>query len=331
MEILEAYCVELDDVVDIYDAQNAYFDLPESSRYRFTFRCSDDECRRVKNPLVSGVNYHRLAEETEKYRQPHFRAPAANEHLPTCIWYEPNSGAVSSASATDEKSRVERAKKTDVIDVFQPGKSDTITRAGGQLKPAVAPTPSRAAHASEATGSVASKARGGYNKTSKLERFIDCWLQFEGEELKVHEVAIEGKTLSYRNAVTNPAWIKQEHNGQRVLYGAANISLWPAENPTYLYLNFRDDCEQFDGNLGSKSLTIQLPLARIRQHRGGTVMLSKLQQVQLPDHYLKVYCWGEIKPRERRPGYVVEIESLNNLVLKPVEKKSLRRKDAPVE
>lgn len=203
-----------------------------------------------------------------------------------------------------------------------------MTRAGGQPKPAGAPAPASATHASEARGEAATKARGGYNKTPKLERFIDCWLQFEGDELKVHEVTIEGKTLSYRNAVTNPAWIKQEHNGQRVLYGAANISLWPAEKPTYLYLNFRDDCEQFDGNLGSKSLTIQLPLARIRQHRGGTVMLSKLQQAQLPDHYLKVYCWGKIRPRERRPGYVVEIKSLNNLVLKPVEKKSARRKDA---
>ena len=45
MEILEAYCVELDEVVDIYDAQNAYFDL--SVQKRFTLRCLDEECRRV--------------------------------------------------------------------------------------------------------------------------------------------------------------------------------------------------------------------------------------------------------------------------------------------
>ncbi|MDN2701225.1 hypothetical protein O0881_04345 [Janthinobacterium sp. SUN100] len=30
MEILQAYCVELDDTVDIYEAQSAYFDTPRA-------------------------------------------------------------------------------------------------------------------------------------------------------------------------------------------------------------------------------------------------------------------------------------------------------------
>lgn len=222
---------------------------------------------------------------------------------------------------------MERAKRTDVLDIFQPAKSDTVARADGKSKPADATTPMDAADPGKDKGGASSKGSGGYSRTSRLERFIDCWLQFQGDELKAHEVAIEGKTLSYRNAVTNPAWIKPEHNGQRILYGLADIRFWPAEKPTQLYLNFRDDCEQFEDNLGKKSLTIQVPLARIRQHRGGNVMLSKLEQAQRPDHYLKVYCWGTIKPRERSAGYVVEIASLNNLVLKPVEKKSSNKKD----
>lgn len=323
MEILEAYCIELGEVVDIYDAQNAYFDLPEGRRKRFTFRCSDEECRRIKNPLVSGVNYDKLAEETEKYRQQHFRAPPANEHLSTCIWHDSDAetSAINS-SIDDEKSRVERAKKTNVIDVFQPGRSDTLKQIGGQAKTADETTGPDKAHADKANDHATNKTSGGYNKTPRLERFIDCWLQFKGDELKTHEVTIEGKTLSYRSAVTNPTWIREEHNSQRILYGAADISLWPAENPTQLYLNFRDDCKQFAGNLGSKSLTIHLPLARIHKHRGANVLLSKLKQAQRSDHYLKVYCWGTIKPRESRPGYIVDIVSLNNLVLKPVEKKS---------
>lgn len=326
MEILEAWCVELGEVVDIYDAQNAYFDLPEKNRKRFTFRCSDEQCRRTKNPLVSGVNYHKLAEETDKFLQPHFRRPAANEHLTSCIWYESaGEKAVPGSLDGDGKSRVARAKKTDVLDIFQPAKSDTVMRAGGQSKPADAAAPAGVAHANETNDGTTRETGGGHSKTSRLERFIDCWLQFEGDDLKVHEVVIEGKTLSYRTAVTNPTWIRQEHNGQRILYGAADIKFWPAAKPTHLYLNFRDQCEQFEGNLGSKSLAIQLPLGRIRQHRGGNVMLSKLTQAQRSDHYLKVYCWGMIKPWKRRPGYVVEIVSLNNLVLKPIEKKSRGR------
>src|SRR6185437_14347728 len=88
MEILEAYCFELNRAVDIYDAQKAFFALPENQRKRFKFGCSDDACRAEKKPLVSGVNYDKLSEETEKYRQLHFRAPAGHPHLDTCVWVQ---------------------------------------------------------------------------------------------------------------------------------------------------------------------------------------------------------------------------------------------------
>lgn len=202
MEILEAWCVELGEVVDIYDAQNAYFDLPEKNRKRFTFGCSDEQCRRTKNPLVSGVNYHNLAEETDKFLQPHFRRPAANEHLTSCIWYESaGEKAVPGSLDGDGKSRVARAKKTDVLDIFQPAKSYAVMRAGGQSKPADAAAPAGVAHANETNDSTTRKTGGGYSKTSRLERFIDCWLQFEGDDLKVHEVAaiVESDFLAYFN------------------------------------------------------------------------------------------------------------------------------------
>ena len=51
-------------------------------------------------------------------------------------------------------------------------------------------------------------------------------------------------------------------------------------------------------------------------------MLNKLTQAQQPDYYLKIYCWGMIKAKDERPGYRIEIASLNNLVLKPVAKKT---------
>lgn len=328
MEILEAYCVEMDEVMDIYDAQNAYFDLPEDRRKRFTFRCSDLECRRQKNPLVSGVNYHRLAEETDKYRQPHFRAPVANEHLDSCIWND-SSGPITSADASPDESapRVERAKKTNVVDVFRPGKSDTLKSSSGNRNAMSGGTAHEAALTDDQQATDKKTARTGYSSTSRLERFIDCWLQFQGDELKQHEVVIEGATMTYRQAVTNPVWLKQEHNCRRILYGAVRISYWPQVNPTRVYLNFRDECEKFEGHNGSKSLTIDIPLTRINQHRGGAVMLNKLSQAQQANYYLKVYCWGEIKENKDRPGYTVDIASLSNLVLKPVEKKSSPRGD----
>lgn len=323
MEILQAYCVELDEIVDIYEAQCAYFDNPPSSRKRFTFHCSDEECRRLKNPLVSGVNYHRLAEETEKYRQPHFRAPKANAHLETCIWSEEKNGLSLAEPTTDEsQQRVARAKKTNVVDIFRPAEYDTLSGSPEERNSDTSILTPVATTTDQATQRERNRIRDGYGSTSRLERFIDCWLQFDADQLKVHQVAISGKTLSYRQAVTNPAWITEEQNGHRILYGAARISLWPPAKPTRLYLNFLDDCEQFPAHLGNQSLDIDLPLARINQHRGGAVMLHKLTQAQQPDYYLKVYCWGMIKAKDKRPGYRIEIVSLNNLVLKPVAKKN---------
>ena len=74
MEILEAYCEALGRVVEIYEAQEEYFAQPEGSRHSFRFRCSDAACRAEKNPLVVGVSYHKDADESDKYQQPHFRS-----------------------------------------------------------------------------------------------------------------------------------------------------------------------------------------------------------------------------------------------------------------
>lgn len=69
------------------------------------------------------------------------------------------------------------------------------------------------------------------------------------------------------------------------------------------------------GNLNS----IDLP--RIRAYSGGALLLEKIKQAQTPGHYLRVYCWGTIKARDQRPGYIMDIPSLDNLVLKAIPTK----------
>ncbi|MDO3530813.1 hypothetical protein Q3O93_02645 [Ralstonia pseudosolanacearum] len=321
MEILEAYCFELDRVVDIYDAQDAFFALPESRRKRFKFGCSDGACRAEKNPLVSGVNYDKLSEETEKYRQLHFRAPAGHPHLDTCVWVQGHAQRHSKDCDADinHDARVERAKSTNVIDIFNPRAFDTVidTPAGNPSATGLG-----AGHSPTSTdtsgGSV--HARDGYSTTSRLERFIDCWAQFEGEDLKRHQVVIDGRTLSYRQAVLRPNWITPEEITGRIAYGGARIKFWPDDKPSRIYINFMDECEKLPEHGGGRSLTIDLPLARIRAYRGGALLLRRIEHAQKPGHYLKVYCWGSIRPRDQRPGYAVEIASLDNLVVKAIDK-----------
>lgn len=322
MEILEAYCFELDRVVDIYDAQNAFFALPENRRKRFNFGCSDNACRAEKKPKVSGVNYDKLSEETEKYRQPHFRAPANNPHLDTCIWVQGHAQRhlKDRDTSIDHNPRVERAKSTNVIDIFNPRTFDTLIDTPGDSPSAIK---SDAGHNQTSTDTSGgnSHAGEGYSTTSRLERFIDCWAQFDGEDLKCYQVVIEGRTLSYRQAVLHPKWVTLEEIRGRIVCGGAHINFWPDNKPSRIYINFMDECEKLPEHGGRCSLTIDLPLSRIHAYRGGALLLQRIEQAQKPGHYLKVYCWGEITPREQRSGYIVRIDSLDNLVVKAIPKR----------
>ena len=317
MEILEAYCVELDRILTIYEAQEAYCALPAAQRKRFTFRCSDHDCRAANNPLVSGINYDKLAEDSDMYRQIHFRAPKDHPHLADCYWKREEGlrRKPEIVDADDGKTRVERAKKTNVIDVFNPKVSDERVakpgaaaddpRADGKLREAAQPKEKY-------------QAREGYSSTTRLERFIDCWSQLDADELKQNEVVLAGRTLSYRQAVTHPEWITPADNGARILQGGVTATFWPKDAPKRLYLNFMSECDKFPENGGAKTLTIDLPLSRVDAYNGGAMLREKIRLGQLKGHYVKVYCWGEIKPREKRDGYVLEVASLDNLVIKAV-------------
>lgn len=319
MEILAAYCVELGKVVDIYDAQQAYFALPENLRTRFEFRCSDDDCRAKRNPLVSAVNYHKLIEDTEKYRQIHFRAPVGNPHLETCVWMRGHAQrhAVGDEALCDPQPRARRPKSTNVIDVFRPKTSDSTVDTPGGKQGATSPEDGDPSSAKVSSGN-GGRARDGYSSTSRLERFIDCWAQYKGDELKNHQIVVEGQTLSYRQAVLRPAWITPVENGCRIVYGGARAKLWPEGSPKRLYINFMDECDKFEKNEGDRSLMIDLPLSRIDAYGGGALMMKKIEQAQAPGYYLKVYFWGRINARYQQSGYSVEIEALDNLVLKAI-------------
>jgi hypothetical protein len=323
VEILEAFCLELDRVVDIYEAQKAYFAMPELKRTRFTFRCSDIDCRREKNPLVSGVNYDKLAEESEKYRQIHFRAPKGNPHANACVWVREDGARQEpvGSDGEDRKPRLERAKKTNVIDIFRPKAFDANAEAPFPSPPTTANPPIEGRPREPGEPKEKSRVREGHSSTSSLERFINCWSQLDGDELKQTEVVIEGRALSYRQAVSRPNWIAPADNGTRILQGGARVKFWPEDAPKRLYINFMDDCDKFTEHEGKRTLTIDLPLSRIRAYSGGALLMEKIKQAQSQDHYLRVYCWGEIKARDQRPGYILDLASLDNLVLKAIPKK----------
>jgi hypothetical protein len=317
MQILEAWCEELGRNMDIYTAQRAYFAQPEARRKRFTFRCSDEACRGACNPLVSGVGYHQLAEEGEKFRQIHFRAPPGHPHLATCRWVRDE--AERNADTGDgDGTRRERAKATNVIDVFAPRRAEAASRPAGAGTASVADADGDGDDIGD-TGQPR-PARTGQTRTGLLEKFIDCWSQFEGDALKEQYVTIEGQRLSYRQAVTQVRWIAPDTNGRRIVYGGARIALWPAAGPKRVYINFIDECEGLPEHEGSRKLAIDLPLARIDEYPGGGLLTSRLAEGRSGKNYVRVFAWGTIESVDGKPGYRLMLESLDNLVVKVIAK-----------
>lgn len=319
MEIFEAYCVDLRRVVEIYEAQEEYFAQPTSNRHRFEFRCSDTACRAENNPLVVGVNYDKNAEESDKYQQPHFKSHTKHPHIDACIWMDDDAGRHEKDPRKGERDvRHPRPKATNVVDVFEPLHSDTL------LGSAVADTRPPAVISGDAVQEDGGQAggRSGTTTTSRLEKMIDCWSQMEPEDRRNHRIAINDFTLSYHQLCLRVNILSEEENGTRVVYGGARVKAWPADAPTHYYVNFIDGCDRYPEVAGEKSLTISLPIERLKQSRRGGLLMNRIEQASQPDHYLRAYAWGDIVARVGgKKGYELDLSALNNLVLKVVKRK----------
>lgn len=332
MEILEAYCEDLGRVVEIYEAQEAYFAQPEGARKRFRFRCSDPACRAENNPLVVGANYHRDAEESEKFQQPHFKSHDKHPHIGTCIWVlgevrrreqSRDDGDV----AEDPKTRRARSKATNVVDVFEPRHSDALlsaTSATVRRPTTVAgdPAPSDKGTAGERTGTTT---------TPYLEKLIDCWSNLEVDERRSRRIMISGQTLNYQQLCLHVTQLRKSENGGRVVYGGARVKAWPPAAPTHYFLDFMDGCDRLADAAGEKSLTISLSIERLKNSRRGALLSHRIEQAMRPQHYLQVFAWGEIVKRARGKGFEIKLTALESLVLKVIESKGRRSQIAATQ
>lgn len=125
LHIRAAYCEQLGRTLDIMQVRQAFLDQPPPRR-RFTFRCSDDACRRDCDPVVVGAAYDH-DEHEERAVRPYFRVEGL--HSEECEWVERTVAELQEAAqrgaATDMTpdgdplNRFRRSlKETEIVDVF---------------------------------------------------------------------------------------------------------------------------------------------------------------------------------------------------------------------
>lgn len=194
IRILLAYCVQLGDEVSIDRARLEYLSEEHPSKYQFY--CSSPDCFANKVRVI-GVNYHYSAEESKKYKIPHFRKQ--DEHFHNCPWVidtlkENQQGLLPNETEKEANLRRIRQKLSDLIDVFDPIEdSDDIKNEDSLISSDPLLPEQQNTISNNNTKNEHSKS--GYRRTNQLSRLIETWREakhklpteeFEQLELYVH-------------------------------------------------------------------------------------------------------------------------------------------------
>lgn len=213
--ILEAYCVELGKVIDIEEAQDAFFEQ-SMPRKRFTFLCSDEACRSLPvKPEIVGVNYDK---DTCKIA-PHFRRHKKHIHAPSCQWGQYNTTLEELLS----NKKVYRKKyckniffdfeKVDAIDVFD------------ELYQARESTEERQYMSSSHTvDDIKHDIIHKHRKTRSLDKVVDTFRRLTDSEKLLASLTLPNtRRLSYDKSFKCVSEIRHFFTWTHIYYGKARV------------------------------------------------------------------------------------------------------------
>ncbi len=247
--IIEAYCIELDEIIDIHQAQDAYFSQNEP-RQRFNFLCSDEQCRKLPNPpKITGVNY---SSEFFK-KEPHFRRNIKDVHAPDCIWKKYNQmisqmlkhkGKYSTLSNKNIfKNFTKDIEATEVFDEFYiPEAKAGITRRKKKTHPAPKGLEKK---------NLEQFVLNYSKKTCRLASIVDLFRKMEPEDKITAQLSLpKTPIISYRTAFKYVEEARNYFYWTHVYYGEAKVYRYSKNEQGYriFFINSRCDYNE-DGNL----------------------------------------------------------------------------------
>lgn len=307
--IQRAWCVELGREVSIAEARREYLNMqhrPEG----FTFYCHDPACRH-SNPrvLVSGVNYRKPAEESDKYRKAHFRAHPMHPHDDACDWVT-GELEVSQQNEDEEvvSTKTARRKTTDLVTVFDP-----------RLRPATSGTGTQALHSAAALDSGADRAHTRSNgpndsgapgeiRTSDLDELVDSYLEAKSthtnQEFDELELKIIGHgEIGYRDYFQ---WIGRTNCSGVTYGGIKNIKDYNEGFCLYFFDKFKNRPVQLYVSAA------QLLKYRYWRHLRSTIDAAKAN----PDGcYIQVFALGRLEYSDTHKSWNLVVGDLSHLTL----------------
>ena len=246
--ILEAYCVELDEVINIEEAHDAFFSQNEP-RKRFNFLCSDEQCRLLDiPPKITGVNYSSEFFENA----PHFRRNQKDIHSEECIWGKYNK--ILHEMLANKKKYKEKSNKNifkefagdidsaDVFDEFYiPDKNKKIYKNECCVKNN---------NASKSRENIERFILNYSKRTCRLQSLVDIFRKMCPDDRKTAEILLPGNPLiSYKKAFKFVADARHYFYWTHIYYGEVKIYHYSKNEQGYRLFFRNAQCKYNDDNI----------------------------------------------------------------------------------
>ena len=319
MHIGRAFCVEVERIVDIYQARALYF-AQELPRRRFQFLCSDDACRGANTTRVTGVNYDKLVEDDRDciVVKPHFRMNQETPHSPECEWVAREQLLNVRKSLDTERTPrggmngFRRLKISDLIDVFSPRDSTALVTEAG-----LAESPNGTSSGQKAC--TVRHGRSSHRRQSSIPTSVDfldavvsVYELLEADERRNALLRIgRGPTLPYSRAfcrVENYFLAK----GERIFHGGVRVRL---HGPNFAVRFFDRVAVSIEGG-ARNALDVSLYLKRemLLGHWNGRFLVVQLAEAAKLGNYAHCYFFGRIQHHPVATARLIAVvESLDYL------------------
>lgn len=317
MHIERAYCVELERVVDIYEARDFYF-RQTPPRKRFRFLCSDEKCREANATKVTGVNYDKLVEESDQYVKPHFRENT--DHIDDCEWIElemalnelREESRRSSKHKTDPRRPGKRKslKSSNIVDIFVPnsvGGARTVERLAREKRAGIKRIPNKR----DRIDALKAHLRDNPNQTSFLENVVHSYYMLEPDDRRLTRLKIgRGAWRSYRESFRPIDQYKRDRSDNYIYSGG----VWVKRYGPNFSLIFISKVE-LEGKERRVSLYIEKEKLERYKHRAYlTEMLEKL--LSKSADYATCFFYGHIRPSTKNDAWLdIDLDHFDNLVM----------------
>lgn len=279
MSLPAAYCVQVDDVINIDQAHNYYFAQLEP-RADLTFLCPHERCREVRRQVVTGVNYNKV----EFIQEPHFRLTNPENHLPECPWIDVVNAVDEIDIECPDGRRLGKLKRSEIIDLFNPFYVDeNIPRIDLDHIEEVMKLPTRRAR----IDAYKTYLLNTLNSTSVLDRVANCFRAMSESELKQTSLSIAelGKS-TYRRYFTSAEFCRPSVYAEKIYYGPAKV----VQNDEGFALTFSKFSKLQNGdNVAIVTVNVFISNEMCEQYQMGAVVLVKLLTASELDNY-PIFC-----------------------------------------